>query len=34
MSPCCQTPAVGYRSLHILLRREGIKLNHKKLFRI
>jgi putative transposase len=24
----------GYRRLHILLRREGIKLNHKKLFRI
>ena len=23
----------GYRRLHILLRREGIKLNHKKLFR-
>ena len=24
----------GYRRLHILLRREGIELNHKKLFRI
>jgi putative transposase len=24
----------GYRRLHILLRREGIRLNHKKLFRI
>src|SRR6516164_911552 len=24
----------GYRRLHILLRREGLKLNHKKLFRI
>ena len=24
----------GYRRLHILLQREGIKLNHKKLFRI
>lgn len=24
----------GYRRLHILLRREGIKLNHKKLFRL
>ena len=24
----------GYRRLHILLRREGVKLNHKKLFRI
>jgi putative transposase len=24
----------GYRRLHILLRREGIRLNHKKLFRL
>ena len=24
----------GYRRLHILLRREGIEVNHKKLFRI
>lgn len=24
----------GYRRLHILLRREGIVLNHKKLFRL
>jgi len=24
----------GYRRLHILLRREGIELNHKKLFRL
>ena len=24
----------GYRWLHILLRREGIKVNHKKLFRL
>src|SRR5215469_11500730 len=24
----------GYRRLHILLRREGVELNHKKLFRI
>src|SRR5262249_29181735 len=24
----------GYRRLHILLQREGIRLNHKKLFRI
>lgn len=24
----------GYRRLHILLRREGIDLNHKKLFRL
>ena len=24
----------GYRRLHILLRREGVEVNHKKLFRI
>ena len=24
----------GYRRLHILLRREGIEVNHKKLFRL
>jgi putative transposase len=24
----------GYRRLHILLRREGLALNHKKLFRL
>jgi putative transposase len=24
----------GYRRLHILLAREGIRLNHKRLFRI
>jgi putative transposase len=24
----------GYRRLHILLRREGVALNHKKLFRL
>ena len=24
----------GYRRLHILLRREGVELNHKKLFRL
>jgi len=24
----------GYRRLHLLLRREGIELNHKKLFRL
>jgi putative transposase len=24
----------GYRRLHILLRREGVMLNHKKLFRL
>ncbi len=24
----------GYRRLHILLRREGVELNHKKLFRM
>jgi putative transposase len=24
----------GYRRLHILLRREGVSLNHKKLFRL
>jgi putative transposase len=29
--PAC---AVGYRRLLILLRREGIELNHKKLFRL
>lgn len=26
--------SIGYRRLHILLRREGHRLNHKKLFRI
>ena len=24
----------GYRRLHILLKREGVRLNHKKLFRL
>ena len=24
----------GYRRIHVLLKREGIKINHKKLFRI
>jgi putative transposase len=24
----------GYRRLHIMLRREGVELNHKKLFRL
>jgi transposase InsO family protein len=24
----------GYRRLHILLRREGLRLNHKRLFRL
>ena len=29
-----QRQRFGYRRLHILLRREGIALNHKKLFRL
>ena len=32
-APCRRAVAVRYRRLHILLRREGIGLNHKKLFR-
>lgn len=27
-------PAIGYRRLHLLLRREGVEINHKKLFRL
>jgi hypothetical protein len=30
---CC-TARFGYRRLHILLRREGVELNHKKLRRL
>ena len=33
-APAGERRRFGYRRLHILLRREGIVLNHKKLFRL
>lgn len=29
-----QRPRFGYRRLHVLLKREGVKVNHKKVFRL